>query len=441
MISIRNPVKAGVARIVITPPVGMYLIGMERTSGSNDLHDELYATALALSDGVTETIIVSCDLLHLHPAFVRRVREEAAKRTGVLGCNIMLHATHCHSGPVTYAYKNSKPMYGGYVENLVFLLSGVICLAHERLRLVILGFGRGKSTIGINRRLTLPNGTAVIKGNADGPIDPEVSVVRIDTTEGRPLVVLVNYACHPVVLGNNSLVISADWPGVMRRTVEGVTGAVCAFMQGAGADINPLPGEPTDSLDVLERLGRDIGGEVIHVWANIKPKPVKAISVRREIIRIPLMPPSEREGEKPKFVELAGFLGKLSTMKEIKQLLDSTSPWSATIENVGMQRYTPMEIQAIRWGDMALVSVAGEIFVKTGINVKKRSPFPHMMFVGYTNGCVCYIPLPEEYPRGGYEVNEAYIGYRLPAPVSPKAAGLVEETAINLLSKLYESDS
>jgi len=174
------------------------------------------------------------------------------------------------------------------------------------------------------------------------------------------------------------------------------------------------------------------------VWASIEPKAAKRLSVQSEIIRIPLMPSPEKEGKKPEFVELAESLGKLSSMEEIKQLLDSTSPWSAQVETVGKQRCTPMEIQGIRWGDTAVVGAGGEIFVKTGLNVKRRSPFPHTIFAGYTNGCVCYIPVPEDYPRGGYEVDEAYIGYRLPAPVSPKAAGLIEDTAIRLLSKLYE---
>ena len=90
----------------------------------------------------------------------------------------------------------------------------------------------------------------------------------------------------------------------------------------------------------------------------------------------------------------------------------------------------------MRIGDTALVSAGAEIFVKTGLAVKHRSPWTNTLFAAYTNGCLSYIPLEEDYPRGGYEVNEAYLGYRLPAPVAPQGAALVEEAAQEMLDLL-----
>ena len=71
-----------------------------------------------------------------------------------------------------------------------------------------------------------------------------------------------------------------------------------------------------------------------------------------------------------------------------------------------------------------------------GQAVKQRSPIPNTMFAAYTNGAAGYFPLPEDYPRGGYEVSESYLFYRLPAPIAPEGAGLVEETALRLLSEV-----
>jgi neutral ceramidase len=431
-----STIQAGVGRVTITPPIGMHLIGFaHRPDCSDGLRDDLYATALAISDGVTEVVIVSCDLLMIHPDLVKRVRQDGSARTGVADEHIMVCATHTHSGPATHAYPDSRPMYRAYVDNLAFLLSGVVRMAHDNLAPAIVAFGRGEACIGINRRLTRPDGVTVIAANRDGPTDPEVGVLRVDSGDGQPMAIVVNYACHPVVLGEGSNVISADWPGAMRRVIEQVTGATCLFIQGAGADINPLPGEPSDREDVLERLGTEIGGEVIAVWAGIEPQPANQVAACGERLLVPLLPLSEDEGEVPELVEMAGesvepIWGGLQTGTH------DTTPWTAEIVSEGEERYVAMELQAIRVGDAAVVSAAGEVFVETGLAVKRRSPIANTMFAGYTNGSVGYFPLPEDYPRGGYEINESYLFYRLPTPVAPMAAGLVEETAVRLLNQI-----
>ena len=427
-------VQAGVSRVTVTPPVGTYLIGFaSRSGGSLSLRDDLYATSLDFSFGATEAIVLSCDLLIVHPDLVRRVRQDASLQTGVPGENIMFCATHCHSGPPTYATLDSRPLERAYVDNLAFLLSGAIKMAHDRLRPATLAFGRGEARIGINRRLTRPDGTTVIGANPDGPIDPEVGVLRVDTAHGQPVAVVVNYACHPVVLGAGSNVISADWPGTMRRLVEQVTGATCLFIQGACADINPLPGQPSDREDVLERLGTEIGGQVIAVWANIEPQPAEQVVAGREQLHVPLLWPSPRDNKRLELVEMAGG-GSVPTSDEVRDRLDSLMPWTVKVVRENGERQVAMELQTIRVGDTAVVSAAGEIFVKTGLAVKRRSPLANVMFAAYANGAIGYLPLPEDYPRGGYEVEESYLFYRLPGPIAPEAAGLVEETAVRLLN-------
>jgi neutral ceramidase len=428
-------VQAGVSRVVITPPVGMYLPGMERFANSHGLRDDIFATALALSDGVNEVIVINLDVLLVHQDFVERIRQQANQETGVPVDGIMICATHCHSGPVTLAGEASPPMYQAYAENLFFTLVGLIRLAHDRLQPAKFGFGTGSSNICMNRRLTRSDGVTVIAANPDGPVDPQVGVFRVDSESGEPLAVVVNYACHPVVLGNGSNVISADWPGAMRRTIEQISGAKVLFIQGAAADINPWPGEPTDDIDILERLGTSIGGEVLSVWARIQAMPEKCVSMARQKIWIPLLPISEYTGRIPELVELNASVGDMS-FEQLTQWLEETMPWSVELQGEHDDQRAGMELQVISVGDTALISAAGEIFVKTGLGVKTRSPFANTMFAGYTNGSVGYIPLPEDFPRGGYEVQEAYLGYRLPAPVAPEAAGIVENEAVNLLLKV-----
>jgi hypothetical protein len=96
------------------------------------------------------------------------------------------------------------------------------------------------------------------------------------------------------------------------------------------------------------------------------------------------------------------------------------------------------EMQAFRLGETAVLAFPAELFVKIGLAIKSRSPLKNTLVAAYSDGCVGYIPLPEDYPLGGYEVSEAFYGYGLPAPIAPEAAKLVEETAVEMLNSLKE---
>lgn len=418
-----SPIQAGVGRVIITPPVGIYLIGMERGENSHGLHDDLYSTAVAVSDGKTELVILSADILLFVPELIEKVRTAASEQTGIRGRNIMFCATHCHSGPAPVADRDRPALEQAYTANLPYLLTGAIRMAHDNLVPAKIGFGSGRARIGINRRYTRPDGVTVIAANPDRPVDEQVGVIRVDALDGSALAVLVNYACHSVVLGNGSNVISRDWPGVMYDLVEKITGGKCLFLQGAAADINPWPGEPTDRMDLVERLGTEIGAEVVKVWAGIETQPEASLAVQDRSVRVPLEPVSKYAGKVPKLVEWA-------------MANDITRPQKTVGD--GDQQAVMAEMQVFRLGETAVLAFPAELFVKIGLAIKSRSPLKNTLVAAYSDGCVGYIPLPEDYPLGGYEVSEAFYGYGLPAPIAPEAAKLVEETAVEILNSLKE---
>ena len=418
-----SPIQAGVGRVIITPPVGIYLIGMERGENSHGLHDDLYCTAVAVSDGKTELVILSADILLFVPELIEKVRTAACDQTGIPGRNIMFCATHCHSGPAPVADRDRPALEQAYTANLPYLLTGAIRMAHDNLVPAKIGFGSGRARIGINRRYTRPDGVTVIAANPDRPVDEQVGVIRVDALDGSTMAVLVNYACHSVVLGNGSNVISRDWPGVMYDLVEKITGGKCLFLQGAAADINPWPGEPTDRMDLVKRLGTEIGAEVVKVWAGIETQPEASLAVQDRSVRVPLEPASKYAGKVPKLVEWA-------------MANDITRPQKTVGD--GDQQAVMAEMQVFRLGETAVLAFPAELFVKIGLAIKSRSPLKNTLVAAYSDGCVGYIPLPEDYPLGGYEVSEAFYGYGLPAPIAPEAAKLVEETAVEILNSLKE---
>ena len=68
-----------------------------------------------------------------------------------------------------------------------------------------------------------------------GELDQRVNVVRFDR-EGADTVVLVNYGLHADTI--NSDLISADWPGWMRKTLDkALDGVKTIFFNGAEGDV------------------------------------------------------------------------------------------------------------------------------------------------------------------------------------------------------------
>ncbi len=88
-----------------------------------------------------------------------------------------------------------------------------------------------------------------------------------------------------------------------------------------------------------------------------------------------------------------------------------------------------LRLQAIGIGDIALVSIQGEPFAEIGFEIKKRSPFPHTLFSGYSNGAFGYLPIRAAYEEGGYEVETS--------PFSPDAAEILIEQALQVLDALW----
>jgi hypothetical protein len=279
-------------------------------------------------------------------------------------------------------------------------------LAHDRLQPARLAHDAGEVTIGINRREVTGPGTTILGENPAGPVDRSVGVLRVDTADGTPLASVVNYTCHPVILGPRSLAVSADFVGQTRSIVESATGVPMLFVQGACGDINPLGGVRPDDANLL-RLGTILAGEVVRIWAGIRQTTGEArlAAVRAEVE----LPVAELPGQ-----------AQGGGSWDVAARLEREFPWAVEMGEHGAQ----MEVQALAVSDLGIVAHASEPFVETGLQIKAASPFARTFFAGFANGCVGYVPVADAYPHGGYEVLQAYLGYRLPAPIAPAAEQL-----------------
>ena len=266
-----QPYRAGVARVEITPPVGHAMGGYsDRKQGTAGTHDPLFATVLVIADGANSLALVTCDLR----SFVStRVGELARQKFGVR--NTIISVSHTHSGPLTWELRS--PWYAQAEDKMV----EAIGKAKAEMFPAALAFSTGRINLGFNRR-KVENGRARMWWrNAEKlpshPVDPTVNVLEVKDAAGKTRAVLVNYACHPSVLGPDNLQYSADYPGAMKRYVEAqIPGAMCLFVQGGAGDTNPYRDkEPAagQGFQAVQEMGEALGKTA--VAALVRGQPVK----------------------------------------------------------------------------------------------------------------------------------------------------------------------
>lgn len=384
--------RAGAARVDITPPLGVEMWGYFNRSGpANGKLDPLFARVLALDDGRQSAAVITLDLgRSFGPPQIAWLRDKARRQHGV--AEVMLIASHTHSGPVIDdSYDDGVPEWE---QRALEKIADSIGEAVSKLKPARIGVGLGQATLGHNRRVVQSDGSVKMlwrnsTGQQTGMIDPIVGVIRVDDAQGNPMAILVNYACHPVVFGPDNLRYSADFPGAMARLVESSFDEkpICFFLQGAPGDINPLMDKTplAENADAIKiEVGKQLGREVVRVARGIKPE-------------MPTTPEVAFLSEELRF-------RNRWDLDSMRQMLAMAFPPALAKR---YQRYITPEIVApvttlVINKQIALVGLPGEPFVGLQLLLKSRSPLPMTFMTGYTNGYYGYFPTISAAASGGY---------------------------------------
>jgi len=388
--------KAGVAEVDITPPVGLPMYGYAARPGpSRGTLDPLYARVLVLQCEEKRLALVTLDLGRPFGAASLEWLRAAVRKSSNISF-LLVVASHTHSGPVL---KDEYPTEGTPAWEIAALekIAKAIDEAQQHSLPARVGTGYGVAYIGHNRRRVNQDGTITwLDRNTTriptAPVDPVVSVLRVDTTEGSPLAILVNYACHAVVFGPDNMEYSADFPGVMAKTVrEGFGGKpVCFFLQGAPGDINPYHAATPleqDAVRMRDWEGEQLGREALRVAKSIRPNDDAQTSLQFAEDLLPFHLRWNREEWRRSILTAYG-----------QAFFDSFAP-PVRPSSDGLQ--LPVVTLLIN-KHIALVGLPGEAFIDFQINWRDRCPVADAFFLGYANAYHGYFPTIQIAAEGGY---------------------------------------
>ncbi len=443
-----DSLKAGFARVDITPPTGFRMSGYFYERFNTGTKDSLFARAMVLEQKDVKVAMVFCDLIGVPLSVTKHARTGASHATGIPKENILIAATHSHTGPLffnarrEYFHEQAVAEHGedpheaiDYESKLIADIVWAVDRAHDALQPVRLKHGSTEVYgLSFNRRFHMKDGPVRFNPGRKnpniirpaGPIDPELNLLFFESIQDHnPIGALTVFPLHLDTTGGT--LYSADFPSYLHSSLRETLGQDFESFFGPGAcgDINHIDVErknPQKKGIEAERIGNALAREVLASVTNLESVETPSLAALHATIEAPLQKYTDEErADAEKKIEKIGtkdlpFLEQVLAYK----ILD--------LQAFGEGNY-PLEVQAFRIGsETVIVGLPAEIFVEIGLAIKEASPFKNTIVIELCNDSLGYIPTAKAFEEGSYET--------VNSRVQPGVGEALVETAVELLNRL-----
>ena len=439
------PVRAGAHVVDISPvkfPVIVNAMFTERTA--DKVADPLFAKALVLDDGASRVALCIVDTCMVPRDLIDRAKDIAAQATGIPVEKMLVSATHTHSAPSAMACLGSR-IDPDYAAALAPKIADAIIGAAKKLAPARVGWAvvddwehtfNRRWIRRPDRMLTDPFGVRNVRANmhpghqsADavgpsGPVDPGLSLLAVETADGRPLAVLANYSMHYY----GSPLVSSDYFSRFAQHVAKALGADAGFVgimsQGTSGDQMWMDyGAPARDIG-YDAYAQEIAARVVEAYRRIEWKTAAPLRMAERKLTLNFRMPDD---------------ARLAWAKELTAKLGDRLPQSQAEIYAGEAIHlharpkAELKLQALRIGDLGITAIPNEVFAITGLKLKAQSPLTPTFNIALANGAEGYIPPPEQHVLGGYTTWPART-----AGLEAQAEPRIVETLLALLEEVAD---
>ncbi|MBR4676019.1 MAG: neutral/alkaline non-lysosomal ceramidase N-terminal domain-containing protein [Victivallales bacterium] len=413
--------KIGYAQEIITPPVGVGLAGYFNKRPNEGMYDDLYVKVIIIESKGTRFGFIAFDLCSISKELFASLEERIVAKYGkALHDNLIISATHTHTGSefrkdiddvTRYAFNQTLEAALRALDRAIMnLLPGEIEVGSVY-----------NNPYGFVRRYWMKNGTIVTNpgwGNKeiDKPecdFDRTIGIIKI-IQGGRIAAIIANIANHGDTIGGN--LVSADWYGRFAQEIQ--HSLKCSLpvlvIDDASGNINHFDFHQKinqTSYNEATRIGRGYARIVLDALDKLEPLTAEDVVVKNGTVTVPHRKPTEAEIAEAKHI--------LATVPDIKKEGDFESQDLANKVPAALRYFaqkmldcaeksTPSHdarITAIELGDqVAFVTLPGEPFNGIAQAIREASKFKYTFIIELSQSVSGYVPMPECFERGGYEV-------------------------------------
>ena len=359
------------------------------------VRDKLYVSAFSAKTEKETAIIIILDTAMVEEEEAKAIREGISERTGVPVSHINVSAIHTHGGgPFINIYTDVKdPEYCKFVVRRSIDAGTMAFLSMADAKIGVAS--KEVEGVSFTRRYLDVNGQVQNNPERMSPdivkpleeVDRELSVVRVDYADGRPMGMIANFALHPAqahALKPNG--ITADFPGVMRKTVKEKYGDEFAFMfiQGASGNVNARNAmAPKSEQKQYQEIGRILATEAMGLFSEIETRSSEVVRCVNH-----------------------GFVGR--TCRPTPDMVEDAQVSENTKKEILKAMMLPNEdvevdVSTLRIGDLLIHFLPGEYFSYYSLYLKEKSPLPYTMVCELANKKIGYICTKEAREMGGYD--------------------------------------
>ena len=443
--------RFGLARADITPPVGIYhpLWGAARHHQATGVHRPLTAEVMVFEplDGRggpdSRFIRAQLDL----PGLVRSQHEALisalSQASGWPADQIITSYSHTHAAgwfvPDRFQFPGGD-LIEPYLAEVGDKLQQACRQALENVQPVLITYARGSCTMAANRDYRDTVRDIYACGyNPDVPADDTVMVARVTDMQAGLLAVIVNYGCHPTTLAWENTLISPDYIGATRETIEQATGATAVFTLGACGDLGPREGFVGDPA-VADRNGRQLAYAALSALESLGP-PANDFQYQGPVVSgATLGTWADRPFSEARLAETAHFSGGLYTLDlackpipdaaELRQDLDHwlaeiaaadqrgdavaarnataraerARRWLSRLNDIPDNGRLPLRYSIHRLGDAVWITCGGEPYNAIQVELRRRFPELTLIFSPVSGDLqVAYLLPQDRYGQGLYQ--------------------------------------